>query len=206
MITGEKCVYLVLQNNHQDDHDKDNNNISRYNRDKASNKKKSEDESIVEFVKRDMSDNQIDVSRYTAEGSLYIGTIHKEIYSYEKMRATKNRYELFESLLPNSFYDGGGGPSLSYSSPTQFRLVLDVRTELHPMHYELEYLMKLEELFHAIFHSLGGSSICSYFVHNVEQTFTDYSEYGKLITVRLNSHSGVIFARRFGKGLALALE
>jgi hypothetical protein len=205
LITGEKCAYLVLQNNHQNDQDKDdNNNNNRYDRGKTSNKKKSEDESIVEFVKRDMSDNQIDVSRYTAEGSLHIGTIHKEIYSYEKMRATKNRHELFGSLLPNLFHDDGG-PS-SYSSPTQFRLVLDVRTELHPMHYELAYLMKLEELFHAIFHSLGGSSICSYFVRNVEQAFTDYSEYGKLLTVRLNSHSGVIFARRFGKGLALALE
>jgi hypothetical protein len=72
--------------------------------------------------------------------------------------------------------------------------------------FHLSVKLKFSYSRHSLFHSLGGSSICSYFVHNVEQTFTDYSEYGKLITVRLNSHSGVILARRFGKGLALALE
>ena len=150
-----------------------------------------------------MSDSQIDVSYHIAKGLLYIGASRKQLY-YESVRRTKKSNEFFQSILPNSFYNASES---SYpSSSAQYRLVLDVKSELHTMDYKLAYLLKLEQLYHTIFHSLRGSSICSYLVRDLEQTLSDYSEYGKLTTLRLNSHSGVVFARKFGKGLALALK
>jgi hypothetical protein len=203
-MNGEKCIYLVVENNHRNDYGKDDDNSIHYSRRKTSNNKKSDnDDQTVEFVKRDMNDSQIDVSYYIAKGLLYIGASSKQFY-YESVRRTKKSYEFFKSILPNSFYNVSES---SYpSSSTQYRLVLDVKSELHTMNYNLAYLLELEQLYHTIFHSLRGSSICSYLVQDLEQTLSDYSEYGKLTTVRLNSHSGVIFARKFAKGLALALE
>lgn len=202
LMNGEKCIYLVVENNHRNDYDKDDNSV-HYSRRRTSNKRKSgDDDQTVEFVKRDMSDSQIDVPYHIAKGLLYIGASRKQLY-YESVRRTKKSYEFFESIFPNSFYNVSESP---YStSLTKYRLVLDVKSELHTMDYKLAYLLKLEQLYHTIFHSLRGSSICSYLVRDLEQTLSDYSEYGKLTTVRLNSHSGVVFARKFGKGLALAL-
>jgi hypothetical protein len=57
------------------------------------------------------------------------------------------------------------------------------------MSYKQSSLLKMEESYHSVFHSLRSSSICGYPVRNVEETLTDYSEYGKLTTVRLNNHS-----------------
>jgi hypothetical protein len=67
------------------------------------------------------------------------------------------------------------------------------------MGYKLPYLLTMEQSYHSVFHGLSGSSICSYPVQNVEETLTDYSEYGKLTTVRLNSHTGVIFYTQIWK-------
>ena len=188
LTNGEKCIYLVVENNHRNDYGKDD-----------------DDDQTVEFVKRDMSDSQIDVSYHIAKGLLHIGASRrKQLYYDKSVRRTKKSYEFFQSVLPDSFYSVSNS---SYpSSSTRYRLVLDVKSELHTMDYNLAYLLELEQSYHAIFHSLRGSSICSYLVRDVEQTLSDYSEYGKLTTLRLNSHSGVIFARKFGKGLALALE
>ncbi len=169
------------------------------NNDEDKEKKAEEDDQIVEFIKRDMNDTQIDVSHFISKSLLYIGTSPRE------PRVKRNNSELFESILPSAFYNVR--KSSSSSSPSmQYRLVLDVKPELDPMKYKLAYLLELEEFYHSMFHSLLGSSICSYPVRNIEQTLTDYSEYGKLTTLRLNSHTGVIFARKFGKGLALALQ
>jgi hypothetical protein len=201
---GEKCIYLVVENenDHTNDHAKDNNSVHyshTKNRKKNNNEdKEKEDDQIVEFIKRDMNDTQIDVSHFSSRSLLYIGT------SPIEPRVKRNNSELFESILPSAFYNVRKS---SASSPSmQYRLVLDVKPELHPMKYKLAYLLELEESYHSMFHSLLGSSICSYPVRNIEQTLTDYSEYGKLTTLRLNSHTGVIFARKFGKGLALALQ
>jgi len=208
LTNGEKCIYLVVENDYLNDHyskDDNNKNIHHSRRKKTSNKKESGNEPTVEFVKRDMSDSQIDVSHHIAEGLLYIGASRKQLH-YERIKRTSNSYEFFESILPDSFYNVTESSYFSSSSLTQYRLVLDVKSELHTLNYSLAYLLELEQSYHTIFHSLRGSSICSYLVQDVEQTLSDYSEYGKLTTVRLNSHSGVIFARKFGKGLALALE
>jgi hypothetical protein len=207
--TGEKCIYLVVEkeNDHTNDHAKDNDSVhySRMKTRKKNNndedkkeKKAEEDDESVEFIKRDMNDNEIDVSHFISKGLLYIGT------SPIEPRVKSNNSELFGSMLPSTFYNVRKSSS---SSPSiQYRLVLDVKPELDPMKYKLAYLLELEEFYHSMFHSLLGSSICSYPVRNIEQTLTDYSEYGKLTTLRLNSHTGVIFARKFGKGLALALQ
>jgi hypothetical protein len=205
---GEKCIYLVVENEHDhtNDHAKDNNSIhysrmktrKKNNDDEDKEKKAEEDDQIVEFIKRDMDDSQIDVSHFISKSLLHIGTSPRE------PMVKRNNSELFESILPSAFYNVRKSSS---SSPSiQYRLVLDVKPELDPMKYKLAYLLELEEFYHSMFHSLRGSSICSYPVRNIEQTLTDYSEYGKLTTVRLNSHTGVIFARKFGKGLALALQ
>ncbi len=211
---GEKCIYLVVkeENDHTNDHAKDNNSVhySRVKTRKKNNdedkkeKKAEEDDESVEFIKRDMDDTQIDVSHFISKSLLYIGTSPRE------PRVKSNNSELFVSMLPSTFYNvrtSASSSSSSCSSPSiQYRLVLDVKPELDPMKYKLAYLLELEEFYHSMFHSLLGSSICSYPVRNIEQTLSDYSEYGKLTTLRLNSHTGVIFARKFGKGLALALQ
>jgi len=210
---GEKCIYLVVEkeNDHTNDHAKDNDSVhysrmktrkkNNNNEDREKKEEEDEDEQIVEFIKRDMNDTEIDVSHFISKGLLYIGT------SPIEPRVKRNSSELFESILPSTFYNVRRSSSSSSSSHSiQYRLVLDVKPELHPMKYKLAHLLELEEFYHSMFHSLLGSSICCYPVRNIEQTLTDYSEYGKLTTLRLNSHTGVIFARKFGKGLALALQ
>jgi hypothetical protein len=206
---GEKCIYLVVkeENDHTNDHAKDNNSVhySRVKTRKKNNdedkkeKKAEEDDESVEFIKRDMNDTQIDVSYFISKSLLYIGTSPRE------PRVKSNNSALFRSMLPSTFYNVG--KLSSSSSPSiQYRLVLDVKPELDPMKYKLAYLLELEEFYHSMFHSLLGYSICSYPVRNIEQALNDYSEFGKLTTLRLNTHTGVIFARKFGKGLALALQ
>ncbi len=204
LVNGERGIYLVLEN--QNDYQNDDYTASdkRYSRSrKIGNKKNDEDNLNVEFIKREMGDSQIDVSQFISEGLLYVGKGPDLLDFYDKLRLTRNSNEPFESILPGSFSDAS---EFSSFFPINYRLVLDVQKEQYLTDYNLEDLLKLEQSYHSAFHSLQGSSICTYSVSNVEQTLTDYSEYGKLTTARLNSHTGVIFTRKFGRGLALKLE
>lgn len=93
----------------------------------------------------------------------------------------------------------------SISAATLYRLVLDLGLESHLSNNMLPYILELEESYHVAFHDLRGHSICNYPVRDIEATLTDYSDYERLMNIRLNTHNGVIFARKFGKGLALVL-
>lgn len=204
LVNGERGVYLVLENQN----DNQNNDYTasdkwHYRGRKIGNKKNDEDNLTVEFIKREMDDSQIDVSQFISDGLLYVGEGPDLLDFYDKLSLTRNSNEPFEYILPGSFSDASVSSSLL---PINYRLVLDVRQERYLTDYNLEDLLKLEQSYHSAFHSLQGSSICTYWVSNIEQTLTDYSEYGKLTTARLNSHTGVIFARKFGRGLALKLE
>ena len=205
LIKREQCIYLVLQQgNDGNKKDDDSGRNKKENRDERKNKKN--DDQIVEFIKQDMEDNEINPSRFLAEGLLHIGSITTQqlLYYYKKPSLKINAHKLLESILPESFF------KLSKHFPPKLamphRMVLDLGLESSMNYKILPYILELEESYHFAFHELHGSSICNYPVPNIEATLTDHSEYGKLINIRLNSHNGVIFSRKFGQGLALALE
>lgn len=114
LVNGERCIYLVVENqndHHQnDDYYTDDNNMY-YSSQKPENKNNNEDNQTLEFIKRDMDDSQIDVSRFISAGLLYIGIGAKQLDYYEKPRSKRNSRELFESILPNSFYNAAWSSS-----------------------------------------------------------------------------------------------
>jgi hypothetical protein len=102
---------------------------------------------------------------------------------------------------------GTGEHSSSISVTTQHRVVLDLGFEPEStLELLLPDVLEFEEACHSALHSLPGSSICNYSMQDIEAALTDYSEYGRLVNIRLHNHNGVIFARKFAKGLALVLE
>ena len=204
LISGERCIYLVadrIQAHDQVGEEQNNDEKKKSNKDMMSSNNNNNYE--LEFIKREMADSEINVDRYLAQGSLYIGICDTNLpLPYQKQASRKLGLEFFKIFLPKSFYSS----NVLNSRAKRYRLVLDFKFELNMNPQQISHLQEFEQLYHPIYHSLTGSSICSYPVHNVEETLTDNSEYGQLITSRLKSHTGVIFARKFGKGLALGLE
>ena len=205
LMNGEQCIYLVV---------KDENNKQESSNDRGLGKKKNvtkvekykNEDQTREFIKQDMSYNGIDVSRFLVEGFLHIETIttQKLLDHYKNSSSKRDGHKLLESILPDSYFKlSKHFPS---KSTTSHRLVLDLGLESNMSYKLLSYILELEESYHFAFHGLHGSSICNYPVQDIEATLKDYSEYGKLVNIRLNNHNGVIFARKFGKGLALVLE
>jgi len=208
LTNGEQCIYLVFQD--VKDRWQSNNDTRRgkkiNNNDKEVDDEENDNNQTTEFIKQDMVDNDIDVSRYLSEDSLHIGSITNQqlFYYYKNHNLRRNENELFKSMLPNSFMKLDKYSRLMSTSP--WRLVLDLGLESHMNYDMLPYILELEESYHSVFHGLRGSSICNYPVQDIESTLTDYSDFGRLVTIRLNTHNGVIFARKFGKGIALTLE
>lgn len=208
LMNGERCIYLSLNHNE----DKADNNYSHGgNRNKKNSRdiREENNKQIVEFIKQNMIDNDIDVASSLAEGALYIGTISKQqLLNYCKKLSSKiNEHELLKSMLPNSLFETNTHSSSSISAITLYRLVIDLGLESDADQESiLSDALKFEEACHFAFHSLQGSSICSYSTQDIGAALTDYSKYGNLVNIRLGNHNGVIFARRFGKDLALVLE
>jgi hypothetical protein len=209
LLNGEQCIYLALDRSGGQEINSNNNNYHRHqDRKEVYNLKGDNSNHVLVFLKRDMADNDIDVAHFLAEGSLHIGTIVKQqLLDYcKKSSSRKNGYELLKSMLPRSFF-GTDEHSSPISAVELHRLVLDLGLESNANHeLLLPDILKFEEACHFAFHSLHGSSICNYPLQDIEAALIDYSDYGKLVNIRLNNHNGVIFARKFGKGLALALE
>jgi hypothetical protein len=200
LMNGDRCVYLVSDKmSGKTQRDKNLSLDYRGNR----NEDNANSSSTLDFIKNEMADNRINVSRSMADGLLHVGIYDIDLASKLNQSSKLNDgSQFFKMMLPRPFYD-----SRNVSQGNQYRLVLDFKTEITMNHQEILQSQGYDQRsHHLLLHNLPGSSICSYPVDNIEETLTDYSEYGQLITERLDSHTGVIFARKFGKGLALEFE
>jgi len=148
----------------------------------------------VETVKREMVDNGIDVNKFTMNGLLHIYVLPCKT-SYHT-RNTHIKENGLENIISNSTGPGQGDRIV-------FKCIYKINTEEQiksNLKWEREYRLKE-------FKNRTTSILCTYPVENIIPELSDSTgAHAKWMSDLLNMYDGVIFARRFWKGVAFTLE
>ncbi|HEY6884439.1 MAG TPA: MEDS domain-containing protein [Nitrososphaeraceae archaeon] len=151
-------------------------------------------EEDVEAVKREMSDSEIDVDKFTLNGLLHV-------YQVPSLTDYRPRdFHIRENGLENTPSNFTG---LGRSDRIVLRCIYKINTEEQiksNLKWERQY--RLKKLKNGV-----TTLLCVYPIDNIIPTMSDSTgAYGKWMNDLLAMYDGVIFARRFWKGVAFNLE
>lgn len=151
-------------------------------------------EEHVEAVKRDMADSGIDVNRFTENRLLHIYQVPSLTDNH--LRGSQiEKEEPVHTILQNPSKTG-------HTDRIVLRCIYKINTEEQiksNLKWEHDYRFK-------ILKSLGATIVCTYPVNDIIPTISDSTgSYGKWMNDLLEIYDGVIFARRFWKGVAFNL-
>jgi hypothetical protein len=148
----------------------------------------------VEIVKREMADNGIDVNKFIMNGLLHIYQFPCKInYHPRNTRIKENR---LENILSN-FTRPGQGDRIVFKSIYKTNTEEEIKSNLR---WEREY--RLKEL-----KNRTTTLLCTYPVESIIPELSDSTgAHAKWMSELLKIYDGVIFARRFWKGVAFNLD
>jgi len=150
-------------------------------------------EEAPEYVKREMSDAGISTEQFMKNDLLFVHQV-PNLAGYANIAPGA-----LERLSQFALH-----PWINYDQPDRLvlRCIFKTGTReqmLSNIEWERDY--RLRDL-----KRLRGAMICTYPVNNIIPTIYDSGEIGKWMSSLLELYDGVIFARRFWKGVAFALE
>ena len=146
----------------------------------------------IEIVKREMSDAGINIHDFIKNTLLLI----HQIPNLAPSRIPQIAFERLEQVTLH--------PWTKEDQPDRLvlRCIFKVDTEdqiKSNLQWEHDYR-------HRDLRGLGGTMICTYPVNNIIPTISNPGNYGKWMNNLLEIYDGVIFARRFWKGVAFNLN
>src|SRR5215467_7536033 len=149
-------------------------------------------EENIEMVKREMSDAGIDIHDFIKNELLLIHQI-------PNLAASRIPQVAFDRLPQITLH-----PWTKEAQPDRLvlRSIFEVDTEdqlISNLQWERDY--RYRDL-----KGLKGTMICTYPVNNIIPTISDLGNYGKWMNNLLEIYDGVIFARKFWKGVAFSLD
>lgn len=151
-------------------------------------------EEEVEAVKREMSDSGIDVNAYVDNNLLHIYQV-PSLVDYEKGTNIKKEQDFAQAILKN--------PSkIKQTGRIVLRCVYKINNEEQiKSNLKWEYDYRFKNL-----KGSGTTVVCTYPINDIIPTISDSTgPYGKWMSTLLELYDGVIFARRFWKGVAFNL-
>jgi hypothetical protein len=150
-------------------------------------------EEEVQAVKREMSDSGIDVNAYVDNNLLHIFQV-PSLADYERGTDIKKEQDFAQTILKD--------PSkIRKSDRIVLRCVYKINTEEQiksNLKWEHDYRFKNLK-------DAGTTVVCTYPVNDIIPTISDSGPYGKWMNTLLETYDGVIFARKFWKGVAFNL-
>jgi MEDS: MEthanogen/methylotroph, DcmR Sensory domain len=155
-------------------------------------------EEEVQTVKRDMSDTGVDVKKFTQNNQLHI----YQVPSLTDYHPGGSRIEEQEPAVDDTALLKN--PSkISQSDRIVLRCVYKINTQEQiksNLKWEHDYRFKNLK-------DTGTTVVCTYPVNDIIPTISDSTgPYGKWMNTLLELYDGVIFARRFWKGVAFNLD
>jgi hypothetical protein len=151
-------------------------------------------EEDVEAVKREMTDSGIETNRFTKSQLLQI---HQIPALAEYSRSTQIGLQRLAQMIMH--------PWTNEDQPDRLvlRCIYSIKTEQQiKSNLKWEYDYRSKDL-----KSLRGTMICTYPINNIVSTILDSrGDYGKWMNDLIGIYDGVIFARKFWKGVAFELN
>ena len=149
-------------------------------------------EEEAEAVKREMSDAGINVDQFTKNDLL-------SIHEIPNLAAQQIPQITLERLAQITVH-----PWTKENKPERIVLRCIFKTDTEE---QMRLNLKWENDFrYRDLKGLQGTMICTYPVNNIIPTISDSGSYGKWMNELLEIYDGVIFARKFWKGVAFSLD
>jgi hypothetical protein len=163
-------------------------------------------EEEIESVGREMSDSGVDVKKFTKNNQLHIYQV-SSLTDYNPRDSPNGQTELIGVDWEHKAADDTAilkNPSkIKESDRIVLRCVYNVNTEEHiksNLKWEHDYRFKNLK-------DTRTTVVCTYPVNDIIPTISDsIGSYGKWMNTLLELYDGVIFARRFWKGVAFNLD
>ena len=151
-------------------------------------------EENIEAVQREMADSRIDINKFTKNDLLHI-------YQIPSLTDYPGGTQIGTERLENIILD----PWTKIGQPD--RLVLRCLYKINTKEQIKSNLKWEHDYRFRDFKSLRGTMICSYPVNDIIPTISEpVGSYGKWMNDLLEIYDGVIFARKFWKGVAFNLD
>jgi len=148
----------------------------------------------VETVKREMVDNGIDVNKFSMNGLLHIYQFPCKT-NYHARNTDFNEHRL--GNITSNFTRPGQGDRIVFKCIYKINTEEQIKSNL-----KWEYEYRLKEL-----KNRKTSILCTYPVEDIISELSDSTgAHAKWMSDILNMYDGVIFARRFWKGVAFNLD